>query len=426
MYKHMLCILFLFACIPLLAQNAVKKYTLRNHHLIKTVDPTDTNYADLKVIGDAIGEARIVMLGEADHGDAPTFLAKTRLIQYLVERNGFSVVAFESDFFSLNAGVAALKQDWNQTWAHLRNNIFELWTMSKQCQPLFQYLTNGMVSGKVQVTGFDSQHQGAYFTTHYLQSFLGFLDTSGIAPVTSSQGQLFRKQWDQFYPYFKRTLNVTQKAPDSLWQAIRPVLQAFYQQSKNKYSDAHFWTQELQNLIAGCEKKVLYDSRKMGKGFLVRDQQMAHNLQWLAMHKYPGQKIIVWAANGHIIRKHTKKGNSFMPYAIRRMGGFFTEDPAFDQSTYVLGFTAAEGRAGRLGSIHYDIPPPRKNSFESWLQADGADYSFIDFKQFRRVRKHYHRKFYMKATAAYPNVKADWCHGFDGVFYIREMYPCTR
>ncbi|MEJ7560886.1 MAG: hypothetical protein WKF66_21425 [Pedobacter sp.] len=64
-------------------QDNIKKYVQENTIQIKAIEPDSTDYSDLEAFGNSIGNSKIVMLGEQDHGDAATFLAKTRLIKYL-------------------------------------------------------------------------------------------------------------------------------------------------------------------------------------------------------------------------------------------------------------------------------------------------------------------------------------------------------
>lgn len=80
------------------AQPSIKDYVKENTVKITNISPYTDDYSELEAIGTAIGDAKIVMLGEQDHGDAPTFLAKSKIIQYLHEEKGFNVMAFESDF----------------------------------------------------------------------------------------------------------------------------------------------------------------------------------------------------------------------------------------------------------------------------------------------------------------------------------------
>ena len=66
-----------------------------------SVSPSVTDFSDLAGFRDAIGSSRVVLLGEQSHGDGTTFLAKTRLIQFLHQELGFDVLAFESGLFDL-------------------------------------------------------------------------------------------------------------------------------------------------------------------------------------------------------------------------------------------------------------------------------------------------------------------------------------
>ncbi|MDQ7949059.1 MAG: hypothetical protein REI78_03065 [Pedobacter sp.] len=129
-----------------MARQQVKSYVQQQARPIRTIEPDSLDFSDLKSIGDAIGNSRIVMLGEQDHGDAPTFLAKTRLIKYLHEKKGFDVIAFENDFFTLNQGWDGLPKQKEQIIDFLQHNIFTIWSNCKQCENLlYKYIPQSSI-----------------------------------------------------------------------------------------------------------------------------------------------------------------------------------------------------------------------------------------------------------------------------------------
>ena len=69
--------------------------------VLRSIDIADDNFADLEPFAKAVGDARIVMLGEATHGDGTTFVGKSRLVRFLHERMGFDVLAFESGIYDM-------------------------------------------------------------------------------------------------------------------------------------------------------------------------------------------------------------------------------------------------------------------------------------------------------------------------------------
>lgn len=62
---------------------------------LRTVEPTG-DHSDLDFLHDWIGKARIVALGEATHGTREFFQLKHRIFRHLVEREGFTAIAFEA------------------------------------------------------------------------------------------------------------------------------------------------------------------------------------------------------------------------------------------------------------------------------------------------------------------------------------------
>ena len=70
-------------------------------HSIVPYDNTDVD-AGLKAIGSAIGDARVVALSEGCHNSGSMMSLHHRIITYLVENCGFTIVATETGLPSLN------------------------------------------------------------------------------------------------------------------------------------------------------------------------------------------------------------------------------------------------------------------------------------------------------------------------------------
>ncbi|MGF1923650.1 MAG: erythromycin esterase family protein, partial [Bacteroidia bacterium] len=160
----------------------------------------------------------------------------------------------------------------------------------------------------------------------------------------------------------------------------------------------------------------------------LRDRQMAANLKWLVDYKYPNRKVIVWAHNAHIF----KNGNLIKPAkpALNyddwvSMGHFFTRDSALNKQTYILGFSSNRGTAGRISnSQKYQVLPPLPNGFENWFSNE-TNYAFVDFKKYRESNPKLLPYFNMKGKY-HINNEAAWTSVFDGIFYIKDMYPCDK
>ena len=68
-------------------------------NIVPLMDP-DPNMADsnLSLLGDFIGDARIVGLGEATHGTAEFWQMRQKISRYLVEEMGFTAILHEAPF----------------------------------------------------------------------------------------------------------------------------------------------------------------------------------------------------------------------------------------------------------------------------------------------------------------------------------------
>lgn len=406
-------ILFLHISSVAMGQSRIEKYVQENANRISSISPDSTNYDDLEAIGKAVGDARIVLLGEEDHGDAPTFLAKTRLVRYLHERRGFNVLAFESDFFALNEGWDGLIKNRAEIDSFLRENVLSLWAFCNTCSSLlYHYIPFTYSSHQpLIITGFDNQMVYKYSRTVLIRKMDSVLKSLKI-PVTTqanynseiipSLDSLITISW------YKRTEHSYFLKCDNILEEIR------IQVAKKLPADS-FWWILINNLMAFNEE--MQDlSANAWHAESIRDRQMYFNLKWLTKNKYPGQKMIIWAANNHIAKYSTKNYTS--------MGYLLANDTSLNLSSYAIGFTAYSGASGRLWEPKYIINNPKRNSFESWINP-ALNYAFIDFKAYNKEFPDAREKFNLR-WARYRPQSNKWYKIFDGIFYIKDMYPCQN
>ncbi|RZK56002.1 MAG: hypothetical protein EOO87_06520, partial [Pedobacter sp.] len=180
----------------------------------------------------------------------------------------------------------------------------------------------------------------------------------------------------------------------------------------------------LHNLQESCKSGISFLTN--GKDYMeIRDKQMAENLKWLVNNKFPNQKIIVWAHSEHVLKNKNFIKPVFSNEKWTNMGHFFTGDSLQNAQTYILGFNSKSGTAGRITNPKaYNVYSRKNNSFESWI-ADSTKYAFIDFKKFRGLNPMAMEYFNMKGKHHGYN-EAVWTEVFDGIFYIRDMYPCEK
>lgn len=413
----------LLLCAPTLAQD-IRSYVATHTVPVATVDATSDEYADLAPVGQAIGEARVVMLGEQDHGDGPTFQAKTRLVKYLHERKGFTVLAFESDFFGLTAGWDQLAKQPDSIRHFLRQNIFPLWTRSADCRYLFQqYIPHSFqTSSPLQVAGFDSQLILDYSRTHLRQALDGYLVSQGLASKFPSPAAY------QAFLAAVQELVTQQDKPEASRPDRRPTLESGFRLVNQALLAAGdtpaSWSRVLASLQAYLD--TTWDTQE------ARDKAMADNLTFLLTQQYKDAKIIVWAANTHVM-KHTDqitgKGKNFNRVIWHNMGTHFVQDPRWAKQTYVLGFASYQGTAGRLGTATFTVQEPDKKGLETWVPASIA-YGFLDFTPYNQQFNYPAAPFPLKSPMHYTIparvAPIPWNLVYDGLFFIREMQATTK
>lgn len=413
LFSALFCLLYLTT----IAQD-IQEFVTKNLTPISNIDTASNDYNDLEPIGTAIGNARIVMLGEQDHGDAPTFLAKTRLIKYLHEKKGFNVLAFESDFYGLTTGWENTPKTPDSIYKFLRGNIYSLWTSSDACNYLFkEYIPGTFKTGQaLNISGFDPQVSLAYSHANLKNDLTAYISAHHLKEKFTGDST-----YEKFLVALQELVGQQRSVKVFGNDERRSILQNGLSLLKENTSDTSYWRTIIDNLVD-------YNNNSNE----TRDKRMSLNLKYLVNGQYRNEKVIVWAANTHIIRytdRITSNKKRLKGIIFENMGTDFTNDPQFTKDTYILGFASYEGSAGRLGSRIYKLLPPEKKGFENWIP-ESINFGFVDFKKYNQAFNAPDNAFLMKAPSHFTipgNVaKIPWNLVYDGVFYIREMYPVKR
>ncbi len=169
-----------------------EKWILENTAEIKLDSTSDIAKMNFSKVGDLIGEAKVVLLGEQDHGDGASFVVKTNLVKFLHEEKGFNVVAFECGFFEMNS-LWQTDIDIDRKVDDIKKNLYRIWGQSKQTQELFKYVKEENRKGNnLVIAGFDSRHASQYSKIYYLTQLDSVVRVKNLSLLKESEYSSFK------------------------------------------------------------------------------------------------------------------------------------------------------------------------------------------------------------------------------------------
>jgi erythromycin esterase len=404
---------------------------LKQHSVaVRTIDPADTDYQDLKELGNAIGDARVVLLGEGRHVSANTVTARSRIIQFLHQEMGFDVLVWESGLYSVAKSWERIGQGEDALTA-MRRSVFGMWTGIEEAQPLIAYIDRHARSDvPLEIAGLDSQLTGTAsrdFLTADLKAYVskiggdttllgeGGLFDAALRPLTRVEGTHPPEPW------FEDSVVVLQRQIQAL--------------AGPGDADASFWLHVLDGVRLDAssrrDAKVMAHTeeeteRATWRGYIERDVQMARNLIWLAQERYAGRKLIVWAATMHINYREPapqiSEEKTLERYGLpwRPMGQIAQQVIGSDM--YAIGFTAYEGTFGPGNSIEQTEGTVE---FEDLMHAAGVEYGFVDLRAPAAGGEWLRDPMFARPYGLSPYLMP-WAEVLDGLFYMRTEKNSTR
>lgn len=341
---------------------------------------------DLDGLMDLIGEAPIVLLGEATHGSDEFYRMRCRITRRLISEKGFTAVAVEADWpdaYRVNRFVRHLGADRTADQALGDFRRFPQWMWRNTVMVDFieslRLRNQGRPAGEQ--VGFYGLDLYSLFTS--IEAVVAYLAQVDPAAAAEARGRYacFEQARRGPQEYGLLAANLDQSCRDG---AIRQLVQlrleadAYLRRDGLAAQDEQFYAE--QNALVVRDAEEYYRSMFTGRinTWNLRDRHMAETLASLARHlSSTGRqaKIVVWEHNSHIgDARATEMGNvgEFNVGQLARQ--------SWGRQAALVGFTTYEGSVS--AASEWDGPverkrvrPAREDSYEHLFhQARGGDF----------------------------------------------------
>ncbi|WP_187262730.1 erythromycin esterase family protein [Pontibacter beigongshangensis] len=330
-----------------------------------------TKERDLDRLVEEIGEARIVMLGEASHGTSEYYTWRTAITRRLVVEKGFQFVAVEGDWpecYALNrfikgyekagskiADVLQVYRRW-PTWMWANWEVAALVEWAKD----FNHVRN--LKEKVGFYGLD-----VYSLWESLEQVLEFLNQHD-----GQAAEAARQAIRCFEPYNRDPQHYAQATafvPTDCENEVVEMLQRIARRLEFPNDQENVFNVE-QNALVTVNAEKYY--RAMIKGgpasWNVRDSHMMETLDRLLELHGPDSKAIVWAHNTHI---GDARATDMASDGMLNIGQLAREKYGMDQ-VKLVGFgsykgTVIAGKSWGAPMQKMEVPEARPGSWEAML-----------------------------------------------------------
>jgi protein-L-isoaspartate(D-aspartate) O-methyltransferase len=256
--------------------------------------------APLDALLDRIGDARVVLLGEATHGTSEFYRMRTRITQELVLRRGFAAVAVEADWPDATAVDRYVRgrQPRPRQWVPFSRFPTWMWR-NLETQNLIEWLRayNAETRSAVSFSGLDlySMYTSAYEVVRYLDR----VDPVAAQAARERYGRLTPWQHDPAAYGHAALVGRMKSCEKDVVAMLRELLGKRIEYSAQD-GDEFFDAAQNAKVVAGAER--YYRAMYYGavESWNLRDQHMFDTLESILAHRGRDAKIVVWEHNSHV------------------------------------------------------------------------------------------------------------------------------
>lgn len=345
------------------------------------------SYSDLEFLKPLLKDKQYVFLGESSHEVEEYFQIKNRLVQFLYQEMGYSIIAFENyKAVCLESNLVKDKIDSDSLFTYIfsyKQNRKMI--IPKGAQSLMSFFQNShMVS-----TGFDIdlEKPGRFhqiIKKHFpkISDSLLYQDSLIISSYNKTKGLAFTA-WDSI-------INDT----------------SIFNLHDIRNQEIHDAIINRANWLYGMPNNT----------FEKRDSVMARNIIRMIEDFYPNEKIIFWAHNEHISKYSLELSvmNQLLP------------DTIIDKS-YVLGIYGYQGSTGVRDSGPVNLVKNKRNSLGAILNSANYEITFCDFSKQNKCNENswMFEKVKTISWAVQRPIIIPYRH-YDGIIQIKNITATTN
>lgn len=320
---------------------------------------------DYDLLLDLIGDAQVVLLGEASHGTHEFYRERARITRRLIEEEGFAAVAVEADWpdaYRVNRWVRGRSDDRDGFQALGDFERFPRWMWRNR--DVLQFIDWLQRHNAEQP---DDRRAGFYGLDLYslfasMQEVIRFLEK--VDPEAAARARYRYSCFDAFgedtqaYGYAAE-FGVTRSCEDQAVQQLLEVQRnraALAERNSRVPEDDLFYAEQNARLVRNAEEYYRTMFRGRVDSWNLRDRHMSETLDALIGHLGRGgghARVVVWEHNSHIGDARATEMGEIGEWNV----GQLTRERMGDQSMLV-GFTTYSGTV--TAASDWDGPAERK------------------------------------------------------------------
>ena len=274
--------------------------------------PLTGNPSQYDALLDGIGDARIVLLGEATHGTHEFYRERAYITRRLITEKGFAAVAVEADWpdaYRVNRYVRGTGDDEESVDALAGFGRFPTWMWrNADVLDFVGWLRSHNDTKKA------DERAGFYGLDLYslrasMQAVLAYLEK--VDPDAARRARTRYACFDQFGEEMQQYAYATGQGigPSCEREVVTQLMELhrhrvdYASRDGRVAADEFFYAEQNARLVRNAEEYYRTMFRGRAESWNLRDQHMAQTLQELAPfleRTRPGARIVVWAHNSHL------------------------------------------------------------------------------------------------------------------------------